>query len=149
MLFDIMSVDVRFVFFDGEFFEVYRIVFVVVFFIFKNVLFGEMFVNYEFFQYIFEDVLWICDGERNCLNFFYIEGKCQGKGRIVIRLYESIIKGIFFEVLFFFYIGLFSVIDDKDKNFIIEIQDVVKKFQLIWLIDICINILLGDFFFLI
>lgn len=37
MLFDIMSVDVRFVFFDGEFFEVYRIVFVVVFFIFKNV----------------------------------------------------------------------------------------------------------------
>lgn len=146
MLSDTMSADVRFVFSDGESLEAHRTVLVAASSIFKNVLLGEMSANHESFQYIFEDVSWICDGESNCPNLPHIEGKCQGKGRTVIRLHESITKGIFAEVLSFLYTGSPSVTDDKDKNFITEIQDAAKKFQLTWLIDTCTNILSGDSF---
>lgn len=146
MMSDTMSADVRFVFSDGESLEAHRTVLIASSSIFKNVLVGNMSANHKSFQYIFEDVSWICDEADNCLNLPHIEGKCQGKGKTVIRLHESITKGVFSEVLSFLYTGSPNLSDDEDKNFITEIQDVAKKFQMAWLIDTCTNILSGDSF---
>ncbi|XP_022798746.1 rho-related protein racA-like isoform X1 [Stylophora pistillata] len=146
MMSDTMSADVRFVFSDGESLEAHRTVLIASSSIFKNVLVGKMSANHKSFQYIFEDVSWICDEADNCLNLPHIEGKCQGKGKTVIRLHESITKGVFSEVLSFLYTGSPNLSDDDDKNFITEIQDVAKKFQMAWLIDTCTNILSGDSF---
>ena len=140
------SADVRFVFSDGQSLEAHKTVLIVASSIFKNLLLGKMTSNHTSFKDIFEDISWICDKGNNCPNLLHIRGQCQGEGKTVIKLHESISKGVFTEVLSFLYTGSPDISDDEDKIFVKEIQVVAEKFQLTWLTDICRNILSGDSF---
>ena len=144
MMSDTSSADARFLFADGQSVEAHKTVLTAASSIFKNIFLGRMTPSHESFSRIFEDISWVCDKESNCLNLVHVEGQCQNKGKTVIRLHESISKGVFAEVLAFLYTGSPDISDDEDKNFVKEIQVIAEKFQLAWLTDICSNILKGD-----
>lgn len=143
---DTSSADVRFLFSDGQSVEAHKIVLAASSSIFKNIFLGKTAPNSESYHCIFEDISWICNEESEYPNEVHVEGQCQNEGKTVIRLHESISKGVFMEVLTFLYTGLPDISEDEDQVFVKEIQAVAEKFQLAWLSDICTNILKGDSF---
>ena len=144
---DTSSADVRFLFSDGQSVEAHKTVLVASSSIFKNIFLGRMAPNNESYSCIFEDVSWICNNESECPNLVHVKEKCHSsEGKTVIRLHESISKGVFMEVLTFLYTGSPDISEDEDQNFVKEIQAVAEKFQLAWLLDICTNLLKGDSF---
>ena len=146
MMSDTSSADVRFLFSDGQSLEAHKTVLAASSSIFKNIFLGRMAPNNESYSCIFEDVSWICNKESECPNLVHVQEQCQNEGRTVIRLHESISKGVFMEVLTFLYTGSPDISEDEDHNFVKEIQVVAEKFQLTWLSDICTNLLKGDSF---
>lgn len=146
MMSDTSSADVRFLFLDGQALEAHKTVLAASSSIFKNIFLGRMAPNNESYSCIFEDISWICNKESECPNLDHVEGQCQNEGKTVIRLHESISKGVFMEVLTFLYTGSPDISEDEDQNFVKEIQAVAEKFQLAWLSDICTNLLKGDSF---
>ena len=146
MMSDTSSADVRFLFSDGQTVEAHKTVLAASSSIFKNIFLGRMALNNESHSCIFEDISWICNKESECPNMHvvHIEEKCQSEGKTVIRLHESISRGVFMEVLTFLYTGLPDISEDEDQNFVKEIQALAEKFQLAWLSDICTNLLKGD-----
>lgn len=73
------------------------------------------------YEDIIDNIFWVCDEEDYCLNLVYSKEKCRGKGKIIIYLYKSFFKGVFMEVLIFFYIGILGIVEDEDVNFVKEI----------------------------
>ena len=143
---DTSSADVRFLFSDGQTVEAHKIVLAASSSIFKNIFLGRTAPNSESYRCIFDDISWICNKESECPNEVHVEGQYQNEGKTVIRLHDSISKGVFMEVLTFLYTGLPDISEDEDQVFVKEIQAVAEKFQLAWLSDICTNILKGDSF---
>ena len=146
MMCDTNSADVRFLFSDGQSVEAHQTVLAAASSIFKNIFLGRMTPSHEAYSSLFEDISWVCDKESNCPNLVHIKGQCHSKGKTVIRLHESISRGVFTEVLAFLYTGSPDISEDEDTNFVKEIQVVAEKFQLAWLSEFCSNLLKGDSF---
>ena len=105
MMSDINNADVRFLFSDGQPVEAHQTVLATASSIFKNIFLGRMTAGHEFYSSIFEDISWVCDKESNCPNLVHIKEQCQSKGKTVIKLHDSISKGVFMKVLTFLYTG--------------------------------------------
>lgn len=146
MMSDTGSADVKFVFSDGQSVEAHQTVLTAASSIFKNIFLGKVTPSHESYGHIFEDISWVCDNESNCPNLIHIKEECHSEGKTVIKLHESISKGVFMEVLMFLYTGSPDISDDEDVNFVKEIQAVAVKFQLGWLTEYCTNVLKGDSF---
>jgi len=146
MMSDTSTADVRFLFSDGQSVEAHKTVLVASSSIFKSIFLGKVPPNNESYSCIFQEISWICNKESECPNLVHVKEQCQTEGRTVIRLHESISKGVFMEVLTFLYTGSPDISENEDQNFVKEIQAVAEKFQLTWLSDICTNLLKGDSF---
>lgn len=146
MMADTGSTDVRFMFADGQSVEAHKTVLMAASSIFKNIFQDKMTPSNKCYGDIFEDISWVCDKGSSCPNLVHIKEQCQIKGKTVIKLHESISKGVFMEVLTFLYTGSPDIAEDEEVNFVKEIQSVAVKFQLGWLGEYCTNVLKGDSF---
>ena len=146
MMSDTDTADVRFVFSDGQSVDAHKTIFTAASSIFKNIFLGKVTLSHDSYHHIFEDISWVCDRESSCPNLIHVKGQCQSEGKTVIKLHESILKGVFMEVLTFLYTGSPDISEDEDINFVKEIQSVAVKFQLSWLAEYCANVLKGESF---
>ena len=148
MMSDAGSTDVRFIFSDGQFVEAHQTVLTAASSIFKNIFLGRVTPSHKSYVHgdIFEDISWVRGRESSCSNLIHIKEQCKNKGKTVIKLHESISKGVFMEVLTFLYTGSPDISDDEDINFVQEIQSVALKFKLAWLGEYCNNVIKGESF---
>ena len=145
MMSDSSTADVTFIFSDGQTVEAHKIVLTSTSSIFKNIFLGKVTTSHETHGEIFEEISWVCNKE-DCSfpNLIHMEEHCQGVGKTVIRLHESILKHVFMELLTFLYTGSPDISEDEDINFVKAIQSLAIKFQLSWLAKYCSNILEGE-----
>ena len=139
MMSDSSTADVTFIFHDGQTVEAHKIVLSAASSIFENIFLGKVTPSHETYGEIFEEISWVCNKD-----LIHMKEHCQGVGKTVIRLHESILKCVFMELLTFLYTGLPDISEDEDINFVKEIQSLAIKFQLSWLAEYCSNILEGE-----
>ena len=144
MMSDSSTADVTFIFSDGQTVEAHKIVLTSASSIFKNIFLDKVTPSHETYGEIFEEISWVCKRDNSCPNLIHMKEHCQGVGKTVIRLHESILKRVFMELLTFLYTGSPDISKDEDINFVKEIQSLAIKFQLSWLAEYCSNILEGE-----
>ena len=144
MMSDSSTADVTFIFSDGQTVEAHKIVLTSASSIFKNIFLDKVTPSHETYGEIFEEISWVCKRDNSCPNLIHMKEHCQGVGKTVIRLHESILKHVFMELLTFLYTGSPDISKDEDINFVKEIQSLAIKFQLSWLAEYCSNILEGE-----